>query len=94
VGVQKVRLEKGDTERAEDYTFFCGEGNEDHKLGTSFLVHKRIISAIRREESVSDRMSYIPLRCRCCNTVIMNTSMHAPCENKCDDVKDSFYEEL
>jgi hypothetical protein len=27
VGVQEVRWEKGGTERAEDYTFFYGEGN-------------------------------------------------------------------
>jgi exonuclease III len=30
VGVQEVRWEKGGTERAEDYTFSCGKGNEDH----------------------------------------------------------------
>jgi hypothetical protein len=54
VGVQEVRWEKGGTERAEDYTFFCGEGN-----GTGFFVHKRIISAIRRVEFISDRTSCI-----------------------------------
>jgi hypothetical protein len=35
-GVQVVRCEKGGTERAEDYTFFCGEGNGDHQLGAAF----------------------------------------------------------
>jgi hypothetical protein len=34
VGVQKVRWEKGSTERAEDYTFFCGLRKGDHQLGT------------------------------------------------------------
>jgi exonuclease III len=64
VGVQEVRWEKGGTERAEDYTFFYGQGNGDHELGTGFLVHKRIVSAVRRVEFISDRMSYIILRGR------------------------------
>jgi exonuclease III len=42
VGVQEVRWEKGGTERAEDCTLFCGQGNGDHQLGTGFFVHKRI----------------------------------------------------
>jgi exonuclease III len=37
VVVQEVRWEKGSTERAEDYTFFYGKGNEDHQLGDRFL---------------------------------------------------------
>jgi hypothetical protein len=48
VGVQEVRLDKGCTERAEDY-----------QLGTGFFVHKRILSAVRSVEFVGDRMSYI-----------------------------------
>jgi hypothetical protein len=37
-------------------------------------------------------MSYIILKGHWCNTVVLN--VHAPCEDKSDDVKDSFYEEL
>jgi hypothetical protein len=50
----QVRWDKGRTERAEDYTFFYGLGNEDHQLGTGFFVHKKIISAVRRVEFVND----------------------------------------
>jgi hypothetical protein len=61
VGVQEVRSEKEGTEQAEDYTFFYGEGTEDDRLGKGFFIHKRIISAVRRTEFVSDRMSCIIL---------------------------------
>jgi exonuclease III len=57
VGVQKVRWEKGGTER--DYTFFYGKGNENRQLGTGFYVRKRIISAVRTVEFVSNRMSFM-----------------------------------
>jgi hypothetical protein len=56
------------------------------------ISYGQIISAVRRVEFVSDRMSYIILRGRWCNIVVLN--VHAPCEDKSYDVTDSFYEEL
>jgi hypothetical protein len=61
------RWEKCGTEKAEDYTFFCGEGHENHQLGTSFIVRKRIVLAVRRVEFINDRMSHHILRGRWCD---------------------------
>ena len=39
-------------------------------------------------EFVSDRVSYIVLRGRRCNTIVLN--VHGPSEEKSDDSKDNF----
>jgi hypothetical protein len=76
----------------QDYTFFYGEGNWDHQFGTGFVVHKRIVAVVRRVEFISDRISYTISGGRWCNIIVLN--VHAPCEDKSDDVKDSLYDEL
>jgi hypothetical protein len=87
VGVQEVRWEGGGTEPAGEYTFFYGKGNENHELGAGLFVHKRNISAVKRVEFVSDRMSYIILRGRWCHIIVLN--VHAPTVDKIDYAKHS-----
>jgi hypothetical protein len=55
-------------------------------------VHKRIISDVKRVKFVSNRMSYIIIRGRWCNIILLN--VHDPIEDKTDDVKGSYYVEL
>jgi hypothetical protein len=55
-------------------------------------VHKRIISALKRDAFISDMMSYIILTGRWFHIIVLN--VHVPKEDKIDDVKDSSYEEL
>jgi hypothetical protein len=50
------------------------------------------MSAVKKVEFVSDRMSYIILRGSWCHIIVLN--VYAPTEDKTDNVKDSFCEEL
>jgi len=76
VSVQEVRWDKGGTLRAGDFNFFYVKGKEIYQLGTGFFVHQRLVSAVKRVEFVSDRVSYIGLRGRWCSIVVCN--VHAP----------------
>jgi hypothetical protein len=57
-----------------------------------FFVHMRIISAVERVKFVCNKMSYVILRGHWFHIIVLN--VHTPTEDKTDDVKDSFYEEL
>jgi hypothetical protein len=89
VGVEEIKWEG---EPGGKYTFFYIKGVENHELGTAFFVHKKIKSTVKRVKFVSDRMSYIILRGRWCHNIVLN--VHAPTEDKINNVKDSLYEEL
>ena len=92
MGVQEVKWDKGGTGNVRGLYFFYGKVNEYHQLGTGFFVHHRIVSAVMRVEFDSDRLSYTVLRGCWCNTIVLNR--HAPSEQKIDNSRDSFYEEL
>jgi hypothetical protein len=61
-------------------------------LGTGFFVHKRITSAVKKVGFVNDGMLYIILRGHWYDIIVL--IVHALTEDKIDNVKDSFYEDV
>jgi len=51
-----------------------------------FFVHRRIVSAVKRVEFVSDKLPYIVLRGCWRNIIVVN--VHAPSEERSDESKD------
>ena len=49
-------------------------------MGAGFFVHHRIVSAVKRVEFVSDRMSCIVMRGHWCDIIVLN--VYAPSEEK------------
>ena len=90
--MQGVRWDNGGTVKAEDYNFFLCKRNENHQFGKIFFVYHKRVLRDKTVEYAGGRMSYIDLRGRWCNIIVLN--VHAPSEEKSDDSKDSFYEEL
>jgi len=61
VGVQEVRCDKAGTEPEDNYTFFYGEGNDNHHLQAGFFVYVRITLSVKGVEFLSNRTEYITL---------------------------------
>ena len=65
------------------------------KKGKKFIncekifVHHKIVSAVKRVEFVSYKLSYIVLRGGWCNIIVLN--VRALSEEKSDDSKERFY---
>jgi hypothetical protein len=47
LGVWEVRWDRGSSEPVSNYTFFYGNGNENHELGTRSFVHKKTYQQLR-----------------------------------------------
>jgi hypothetical protein len=93
VGVHEVSWEGSGTEPTGEYTLFYGMENGNHELG---ICHLHIRESYMQLRGFSLLMIgfhiCIILRGHWCHIIVLN--VHAPTEDKTDDVKDNIYEEL
>jgi hypothetical protein len=54
--MQEVRCDGDGNTPAEEYTFFYGKWDENHKSGTCLFVPKKIVSVVKRAEFVNHRV--------------------------------------
>ena len=80
--MQEVRCDKGGTVRSY---FFIEKVKK-------ITIHQRAVSAVKRVEFVSGRMTYIVLRGHRSNIIILN--VHTRTEEKTDYSKGTTYEDL
>jgi exonuclease III len=78
--------------KSREYKFLYGKENENHQLRTGFLYTTYYYLQVKTVTFFSDRMPYIVLRGHYFNIIVLNA--YAPSEDKSDDSKENFYEEL
>lgn len=81
--------QKRDSDSRGLYFFLWKKETKNHRFGTGYFWTRQ--NSIR-VEFISDRMSSIVLRGRCCDITVPNA--HAPTEEKSDKANGIFYEEL
>ena len=57
-GQQAVRLVGNGVSQIGEYMLYNGKVNNNHQQGTGFFAHKRIKSAVKKVQFISDRLSY------------------------------------
>jgi hypothetical protein len=67
-------------------------GDTEHQFGVDFIVNDKILHRVKKFKAVNDRICYIEMECRWFNVILING--YAPTENKEDEIKDIFYENL
>ena len=90
--IQEMRWTGSGTIEKKNWIIFYSCDNKQHKLGTGFIIHKKVKHLILNFQPKSPRMCWLRIKGKFFNYSIINA--HAPTEDKSDIEKDAFYDEL
>lgn len=89
--VQEVRWDGSGSLKTQEMTILYS-GGEKHERGVGFVIKNSFLPNIVRFEPISDRSCYIELKGKWFNILIINC--YAPTDDKNEEIKNAFYEEL
>ncbi|KAL4104718.1 hypothetical protein QTP88_020000 [Uroleucon formosanum] len=92
VALQEIRWRDLGSVDIQDTTVFYGKCNDQRQFGTGFAVHKSLIPAIKDFRDVNPRISILTLTTQWFDISFVN--LHAPTEDKRQEEKDLFYEDV
>lgn len=91
VALQETHLMTNDIMEVRGYILY-NSGGKTRTFGTGFLVKKSIITTVKTFQPISDKLCYLTIDIK--NTKMTVVNLHAPTEEKEEEQKDTFYEEL
>lgn len=92
VALQEIRWNDNGTLDIQDTTIFYGECNKHRQFGTGFAVHKNLVPSVKEFKSINPRISVLTLKAHYFDITFVNG--HAPTEEKTQEEKDEFYDNL
>ncbi|KAL4103878.1 hypothetical protein QTP88_019213 [Uroleucon formosanum] len=90
--LQEIRWTNTGTININETTIFYGSCTEQRQLGTGFSVHKDLVPAVEEFKDINSRMSVLTIEAQWFDISFVN--VHAPTEDKSQDEKEAFYEQL
>jgi exonuclease III len=89
--IQEIRWKQIELTELRHY-ILINSGSKENNYGTGFMVSKEIKQNLISYKTVNERICTVRMRGRFFNTTFI--SIHAPTEEKEEDIKDQFYERL